>query len=154
VVPWFGMPPRVDILKLPGWTRDEHGERRAGGTGARRRRLARRAVGHRARRRDELRRRRRDRRQASARPRRRAHRRARGAARVPALPRRPRPARHRRRARARAARVGARHARGDRALLRRDPRLRPGVVAGRDPLGRLDGPHGSRCTTSAISAGR
>jgi predicted glycosyltransferase len=31
VVPWFGMPPRVDILKLPGWTRDEHGERRAGG---------------------------------------------------------------------------------------------------------------------------
>src|SRR3954462_6998784 len=30
-VPWFGMPPRVDILKLPGWTRDEHGERRAGG---------------------------------------------------------------------------------------------------------------------------
>jgi predicted glycosyltransferase len=31
VVPWFGMPPRVDILKLPGWTRDEHGDRRAGG---------------------------------------------------------------------------------------------------------------------------
>src|SRR3954465_4638018 len=31
VVPWFGMPPRVDILKLPGWTRDEQGERRAGG---------------------------------------------------------------------------------------------------------------------------
>ena len=31
VVPWFGMPPRVDILKLPGWTRDESGERRAGG---------------------------------------------------------------------------------------------------------------------------
>src|SRR3954449_119016 len=31
VVPWFGMPPRVDILKLPGWTRDEHGERRGGG---------------------------------------------------------------------------------------------------------------------------
>src|SRR3954468_4461033 len=31
VVPWFGMPPRVDILKLPGGTRDEHGERRAGG---------------------------------------------------------------------------------------------------------------------------
>ena len=31
VVPWFGMPPRVDILKLPGWTRDEHGDRKAGG---------------------------------------------------------------------------------------------------------------------------
>jgi predicted glycosyltransferase len=31
VVPWFGMPPRVDILKLPGWTRDEQGDRRAGG---------------------------------------------------------------------------------------------------------------------------
>ena len=31
VVPWFGMPPRVDVLKLPGWTRDEHGDRRAGG---------------------------------------------------------------------------------------------------------------------------
>src|SRR3954462_2965241 len=31
VVPWFGMPPRVDILKLPGWTRDESGERRSGG---------------------------------------------------------------------------------------------------------------------------
>jgi predicted glycosyltransferase len=31
VVPWFGMPPRVDILKLPGWTRDEQGTRRAGG---------------------------------------------------------------------------------------------------------------------------
>src|ERR1700745_3135075 len=31
VVPWFGMPPRVDILKLPGWTRDEHGDPRAGG---------------------------------------------------------------------------------------------------------------------------
>jgi predicted glycosyltransferase len=31
VVPWFGMPPRVDILKLPGWTRDERGDRRAGG---------------------------------------------------------------------------------------------------------------------------
>jgi predicted glycosyltransferase len=31
VVPWFGMPPRVDILKLPGWTRDESGDRRAGG---------------------------------------------------------------------------------------------------------------------------
>src|SRR5919197_3896019 len=31
VVPWMGMPPRVDILKLPGWTRDEHGDRRAGG---------------------------------------------------------------------------------------------------------------------------
>jgi predicted glycosyltransferase len=31
VVPWFGMPPRVDILKLPGWTRDQHGDRRAGG---------------------------------------------------------------------------------------------------------------------------
>jgi len=33
VVPWFGMPPRVDILKLPAWTRDEHGGRRAGGLG-------------------------------------------------------------------------------------------------------------------------
>jgi predicted glycosyltransferase len=31
VVPWFGMPPRVDILKLPAWTRDEQGTRRAGG---------------------------------------------------------------------------------------------------------------------------
>jgi predicted glycosyltransferase len=31
VVPWFGMPPRVDILKLPGWTRDESGDRRSGG---------------------------------------------------------------------------------------------------------------------------
>jgi predicted glycosyltransferase len=31
VVPWFGMPPRVDILKLPGWTRDEHGDRHSGG---------------------------------------------------------------------------------------------------------------------------
>src|SRR5215210_7779366 len=31
VVPWFGMPPRVDVLKLPGWTRDEQGDRRAGG---------------------------------------------------------------------------------------------------------------------------
>src|SRR5215210_2140947 len=31
VVPWFGMPPRVDILKLPCWTRDEQGDRRAGG---------------------------------------------------------------------------------------------------------------------------
>src|SRR3954468_23308448 len=31
VVPWFGMPPRGDILKRRGWTRAEHGERRAGG---------------------------------------------------------------------------------------------------------------------------
>jgi predicted glycosyltransferase len=31
VVPWMGMPPRVDVMKLPGWTRDEHGDRRAGG---------------------------------------------------------------------------------------------------------------------------
>src|SRR4029079_17366795 len=31
VVPWFGMPPRVDILKLPGWTRDEPADVRAGG---------------------------------------------------------------------------------------------------------------------------
>src|SRR4051812_45811358 len=31
VVPWFGMPPRVDILQLPGWTRDESGDRRSGG---------------------------------------------------------------------------------------------------------------------------
>src|SRR3954467_265135 len=31
VVPWFGMPPRVDILKLPGWTRDESGDRPSGG---------------------------------------------------------------------------------------------------------------------------
>jgi predicted glycosyltransferase len=31
VVPWMGMPPRVDVMKLPGWTRDEQGERRAGG---------------------------------------------------------------------------------------------------------------------------
>ena len=81
VVPWFGMPPRVDILKLPGWTRDEHGERRAGG-------LALDVSGLHAVRsgieladRDELRRRRRRRRQAPARPRRRADRGARGAAR-------------------------------------------------------------------------
>jgi predicted glycosyltransferase len=31
VVPWMGMPPRVDLMKLPGWTRDEHGDLRAGG---------------------------------------------------------------------------------------------------------------------------
>jgi predicted glycosyltransferase len=31
VVPWMGLPPRVDLMKLPGWTRDEHGDRRAGG---------------------------------------------------------------------------------------------------------------------------
>jgi predicted glycosyltransferase len=31
VVPWMGMPPRVDVMKLPGWTRDEHGDRRSGG---------------------------------------------------------------------------------------------------------------------------
>jgi predicted glycosyltransferase len=31
VVPWMGMPPRVDLMKLPGWTRDERGDRRAGG---------------------------------------------------------------------------------------------------------------------------
>jgi predicted glycosyltransferase len=27
----MGMPPRVDVMKLPGWTRDEQGDRRAGG---------------------------------------------------------------------------------------------------------------------------
>jgi predicted glycosyltransferase len=31
VVPWMGMPERVDVMKLPGWTRDEQGDRRAGG---------------------------------------------------------------------------------------------------------------------------
>src|ERR1700754_4413220 len=31
VVPWFGMPPRVDILKLPGWSRAGTGDRRSGG---------------------------------------------------------------------------------------------------------------------------
>src|SRR3954454_5357397 len=31
VVPWMGMPRRVDVMKLPGWTRDERGDRRAGG---------------------------------------------------------------------------------------------------------------------------
>jgi predicted glycosyltransferase len=31
VVPWMGMPARVDLMKLPGWTRDERGDRRAGG---------------------------------------------------------------------------------------------------------------------------
>ena len=31
VVPWMGMPPRVDVLKLPGWTRNAHGDRRPGG---------------------------------------------------------------------------------------------------------------------------
>ena len=45
-------------------------------------------------------------------------------------------------------------ARGDRALLRRDPRLRPGVLAGRDPLRSAGRTSRSRCTTSATSAGR
>src|SRR3954467_12519502 len=31
VVPWFGMPPRVAMLPLPGWPRPATGERRAGG---------------------------------------------------------------------------------------------------------------------------
>jgi predicted glycosyltransferase len=31
VVPWMGLPARVDLMKLPGWTRDEHGDRRAAG---------------------------------------------------------------------------------------------------------------------------
>jgi predicted glycosyltransferase len=33
VVPWRGMPPRVDVLKLPGWSRDEDGTRRSAGLG-------------------------------------------------------------------------------------------------------------------------